>query len=79
MKLFSVTLLIIFLNILQVLSVHREYYDILEVTPQAKENEIKKAYRRLSQKYHPDRNPGDEEAHQKFLKIAQGTYAIKVP
>ena len=36
------------------------FYDILQVTPQASKSDIKKAYRKLSKKYHPDKNPGDE-------------------
>lgn len=72
MKRFSALLLFCLCVLIKVLALHKEYYEILELTPKASEADIKKAYRKLSQKYHPDRNAGDEEANQKFVKIAQG-------
>ena len=48
-----------------------DYYEILEVEKTATEGEIKKAYRKLAIKYHPDKNPGDKEAECKFKEIAQ--------
>jgi curved DNA-binding protein len=47
----------------------RNYYDILEVTPQASAEEIKRAFRRLARRYHPDMNPGDRVAEDKFKAI----------
>lgn len=44
-------------------------YQVLEVTPQASKSDIKKAFRRLSKIYHPDKNKGDEDAGEKFKKI----------
>ncbi|QPK78616.1 molecular chaperone DnaJ [Corynebacterium lizhenjunii] len=48
----------------------RDYYGILGVEKDATEQQIKKAYRKLARKYHPDVNPGDEEAAEKFREIS---------
>ncbi len=53
----------------------RDYYEILEVTKSAGEAEIKKAYRKMAIKYHPDKNPGNSEAEEKF-KAAAEAYEI---
>ena len=53
----------------------KTYYDILEVQPDAELIEIKKAYRRLALKYHPDRNEGSEESTEKFKAISEA-YSI---
>ncbi len=53
----------------------RDYYEVLGVEKNAGESEIKKAYRVLAKKYHPDMNPGDKEAEKKF-KEASEAYAI---
>jgi len=53
----------------------RDYYEILEVGKTANETEIKSSYRRLAMKFHPDRNPGDQLAEEKFKECAEA-YAI---
>src|SRR5690606_16256310 len=53
----------------------RDYYKVLDVARTATEAEIKKAYRRLAMKYHPDRNPNDQEAEEKF-KEAKEAYEV---
>ena len=53
------------------MTVTRDYYEILTVTRSANGDEIKRAYRRLAMKYHPDRNPGDEEAERNFKEAAE--------
>jgi len=49
----------------------RDYYEILEVNKNASETEIKKAYRKLAIKYHPDKNPGDKAAEDKFKELTE--------
>ncbi|MGL4184603.1 MAG: DnaJ domain-containing protein, partial [Thiotrichaceae bacterium] len=53
----------------------RDYYEVLGVQKNASEDELKKAFRRLAMKYHPDRNPDDKEAEEKF-KEAREAYEV---
>ena len=53
----------------------RDYYEILGVAREAGQEEIKAAYRKLAVKYHPDRNPGDKEAEERFKEAAEA-YAV---
>ena len=53
----------------------RDYYEVLGVDKSASADEIKKAYRKLAIKYHPDKNPGDKEAEEKFKEAAEA-YSI---
>lgn len=53
----------------------RDYYEVLGVARNATETDIKKAYRRLAMKYHPDKNPGDAAAEEKFKEAAEA-YAV---
>jgi len=56
-------------------TMEKDYYDVLGVSGSASSDEVKKAYRKLAMKYHPDRNPGDKEAEDKFK---QSTEAYEV-
>lgn len=53
----------------------RDYYEVLGVAPNASESDLKKAYRRMAMKYHPDRNPGDTESEVRF-KEAKEAYEV---
>ena len=49
----------------------RDYYDVLGVSKSADNKEIKKAYRKIAIKFHPDKNPGNKEAEEKFKEAAE--------
>ena len=49
----------------------RDYYEVLGIDRNASASEIKKAYRKLAKKYHPDTNPGDKEAEAKFKEVTE--------
>lgn len=57
----------------------KDYYKILGVERNATTDEIKKAYRKLAQKYHPDRNPGNKEAEEKFKDINEAYEVLSDP
>jgi molecular chaperone DnaJ len=53
----------------------KDYYDVLDISRSASPDEIKKAYRMLAIEYHPDKNPGDKQAEEKFKEVAEA-YAV---
>lgn len=57
----------------------RDYYEVLGVNKNSSAEEIKKAYRKLALKYHPDRNPGDAEAEEKFKEAAEAYDVLSNP
>lgn len=56
-----------------------DYYRILDLQPDADDNEIKRAYRRLALKYHPDQNPGDARAEEKFKEVSRAYSVLNDP
>ena len=57
----------------------RDYYEVLELQKGAGDDEIKKAYRKLAKKYHPDMNPGDKEAEAKFKEVNEAYEILSDP
>ncbi len=57
----------------------RDYYEVLEVSREATESEIKTSYRRLAMKFHPDHNPDNPEAEQKFKEAAEAYDVLRDP
>ncbi len=57
----------------------RDYYEVLGVSRDATEDDVKRAYRRLALKYHPDKNPGSKEAEEKFKEATEAYEVLKDP
>ena len=57
----------------------RDYYEVLGVSKNASEDEIKRAYKKLARKYHPDMNPGDKEAEEKFKEANEANEVLSNP
>ena len=62
----------VFLGVFDVVFADKDYYKILGVKKDATEKQIKKAFRKLALKYHPDKNKKDKDAQKKFMEIAEG-------
>ncbi|KAI2640298.1 DnaJ domain-containing protein [Xylaria nigripes] len=71
--------LLLLLLFAQVILCAEDYYKVLGVSRQATDKQIKSAYRQLSKKYHPDKNPGDDTAQDKFVEVAEAYEALIDP
>src|SRR5215212_1630044 len=57
----------------------RDYYEVLGIERGSSAEDIKKAYRKMAVKYHPDKNPGDKEAEEKFKEVGEAYEALSDP
>lgn len=64
---------------MRILAAKRDYYEVLGVSRNATESQIKKAYRKLAKKYHPDTNPGDAHAEQMFKEVTEAYEVLSDP
>jgi len=61
------------------MTIKRDYYEVLGVNREASNDQLKATYRKLALKYHPDRNPGDKEAEEKFKEAAEAYEVLRDP
>src|SRR6056297_4175147 len=61
------------------MSTKQDYYEVLGISKSASQDEIKKAYRKMALKYHPDKNPDDNEAESKFKEAAEAYEILRDP
>ena len=57
----------------------RDYYEVLGLQKGASDNDIKKAFRKMAMKYHPDKNPGDKSAEEKFKQVSEAYDVLSDP
>lgn len=70
-KFFGLVILTVYC-LLMLIEAAKDYYDVLGIQRGASDHEIKKAFRKLAKKYHPDKNKDDPDAENKFVEIAKG-------
>ena len=61
------------------MSIKKDYYEVLGINKNADDKAIKKAYRKLAKKYHPDINPGDANAEAKFIEVTEAYEILSNP
>lgn len=71
--------LLLISQLLALLALAQDYYSILGLNKDASDKDVKSAYRQLSKRYHPDKNPGDENAHQRFIEVGEAYEVLSDP
>ena len=73
------TLEALVLSLRRAVPAKRDYYEVLGVARDAAHPDIKRAYRKMAMQYHPDRNPGDHEAEERFKECAEAFEVLSDP